>query len=325
MSILPPSSSSGRTKITLVGSGQIGAIMGLLAGLKRLGDVTFVDVIDGVPQGKALDLSHLTAVANIDCCYTGTTDYSIALTGADVVIITAGHPVREGMTRSDLFSVNSKIIKSVADAIKAYCPKAFVICLTNPLDQMVYLLQKVSGLPSNMVVGMAGALDSSRLAGFVAERLGVSNENVSALVIGLHSDRMVPLPRFTTVAGISLPEWIKMGWITQNEVDAIVERTKYSAAEIRHHLKTGSPFLAPAANAIKMAEAFLQDRKSMIPCSTRLNGQYGVTDLYVGVPAIIGRGGVERIVELPLNSEESAVFHQSIDSGKELFDAVNKI
>lgn len=313
-----------RSKIALVGSGQIGAMLGLLAGMKHLGDVVLFDVIEGIPDGKALDLCQLSTIENFDCRFTGSSNYNI-LKDADVAIVTAGVPRKPGMSRDDLIGINSKIIKSVALGIKQNCPNAFVICITNPLDAMVQLFQTESGLPAAKVVGMAGVLDSARFCYFLSERLGISVDNISALVMGGHGDTMVPLPRYTTIGGIPLPDIIKMGWMTQDELDAMIDRTRNGGAEIVNYLKTGSAFFAPASSAIKMAEAYLHDRKSLLPCAARLSGQYGVNGLFVGVPVIIGRNGVERIVELQLTTEEKAAFHRSVKAVEDIVAVVEKL
>jgi len=313
----------GRPKISLIGSGMIGATLAHLIGMKELGDVVMFDVLEGMPQGKALDLSQLAPVEGINCKYVGTNDYS-QIKGSDCVIVTAGVPRKPGMSRDDLLAINAKIIRQVAEAIKNNCPNAFVICITNPLDAMVGLLQQESGLPANKVCGMAGVLDASRFRSFLAERLNVSVEDVHALVMGGHGDTMVPLPRFTTVAGVPLPELVKMGWISQDELDKMVNRTRNGGGEVVNLLKTGSAYYAPAASAISMAEAYLKDKKRMLPCAAYLNGEYGVKGLYVGVPVIIGKDGIEKVVELQLTAEEKAMFAKSVASVQELVAAIPK-
>jgi len=313
----------GRKKIALIGAGQIGSTLALLCGQKNLGDVVMFDIVDGMPQGKSLDLCQLSAIEGFDCTVTGTCDYA-GITDADVVIVTAGIPRKPGMTRDDLLAINSKIIRIAAANIRAYCPNAFVICITNPLDAMVQLLMETSGLRPHMVCGMAGVLDSARLKWFVAERLGVSVEDVSTMVLGGHGDTMVPLPRYTTVAGVSLLEYVKMGWLTEADVDGLMERTRMGGGEIVSLLKTGSAFYAPASAAISMAESFLNDKKRILPCAAYLQGEYGVSGVYVGVPAIIGSGGIERVVELILTEQEKTAFQNSVESVKSLLGAIPK-
>jgi len=310
-----------RRKIALVGAGQIGGTLALLAAQRELGDVVLVDVVEGVPQGKALDLAETAPVAGFNAALAGSNDLA-AIAGADVVIVTAGVPRKPGMSRDDLIAVNAEVIKGVAKAIARHCPQAFVIVVTNPLDAMVWVMQKVSGLPPERVVGMAGVLDSARFRYFVASELGVSVEDVTAFVLGGHGDTMVPLVRYTTVAGIPLPDLVRMGWISEERVAAIVQRTRDGGAEIVNLLKTGSAFYAPAASAITMAESYLLDQKRLLPCAAYLNGQYGVHDLYVGVPVVIGAGGVERIVEIALDPEERAMFEKSVAAVRNLCAAV---
>ncbi len=306
-----------RNKIALVGAGQIGGTLALLAGLKELGDVALYDIIDGVPQGKALDLAELTPVEGYDCAYSGANDYT-ALDGADVVIVTAGVPRKPGMSRDDLIGINAKVVATVAKGIKERCPNAFVIVITNPLDVMVWVMRELSGLPHAKVVGMAGVLDSARFRYFLASEFNVSVEDVTAFVLGGHGDTMVPLVRYSTVAGIPLPDLIKMGWTTQEKLDKIVQRTRDGGAEIVALLKTGSAFYAPASSAIAMADAYLRDKKRVLPCACWLTGQYGVKDLYVGAPTVIGAGGVERIIDITLNPDEQAMLDKSVDSVKTL-------
>lgn len=314
----------GRKKIALVGAGQIGGTLALLAAQKSLGDIVMIDVMEGVPQGKSLDLAQMSAVGHFDVNLTGTQDYA-QLAGSDVVIITAGVPRKPGMSRDDLLEINAKIMVTVAQAIGKYCPKAFVIAITNPLDAMVYTLQEISGLPHSHVVGMAGVLDSSRFRLFLSQELNVSLEDVHALVLGGHGDTMVPMTRFSTVGGIPLPECVKLGWLSQSRLDEIVTRTANGGGEIVALLKTGSAFYAPAASAIEMAESYLLDRKRMLPCAAHLNGEYGVKGLYVGVPVIIGKNGIERIIELNLTSEEQTMFKKSTDAVQGLKDEVQVI
>lgn len=310
-----------RKKIALIGAGMIGGTLAHLVELKNLGDVVLFDIVEGVPQGKALDISQSTSVDGMDVHVKGTNDYK-DLENADVVIVTAGVPRKPGMSRDDLLNINAGIVKSVAENIKKFCPKSFVIVITNPLDAMVWVMQKVSGLPHNKVVGMAGVLDSSRFAYFLSEALGVSVSDINAFVLGGHGDSMVPVVDYTTVAGIPLKEFIRMGWLKQEALDKIVQRTRDGGAEIVGLLKTGSAFYAPAASAIRMAEAYLYDKKRILPCAAHLTGQYGVRDLYVGVPAVIGASGVEKIVEISLNQEQKAMFEKSVAAVKSLCDAV---
>ncbi len=308
-----------RKKIALVGAGQIGGTLALLAGMKDLGDIALFDIADGVPQGKALDLAQAAPVEGFDSVYTGGSDYAV-IEGADVVIVTAGVPRKPGMSRDDLISVNTKVMVAVGENIKQRCPGAFVIVITNPLDAMVGVLQQVSGLPAEKVVGMAGVLDSARFRHFLADEFKVSVEDVTAFVLGGHGDTMVPLVRYSTVAGIPLPDLVKMGWTTQERLDGIVKRTRNGGGEIVALLKTGSAFYAPAASAIAMADAYLKDKKRLLPCAAYLSGQYGVSGIYVGVPVILGAGGVEKIVEIELNADEKTMFDHSVKSVKELVE-----
>src|SRR3984893_13125076 len=313
-----------RSKIGLIGAGQIGGTLAHLAGLKELGDVVVFDVVEGLPQGKGLDIAESSPVNGFDADYKGTQSYA-DLKGCDVVIVTAGVPRKPGMSRDDLVGTNLKVMEAVGTGIKQYCPDAFVICITNPLDAMVWALQKFSGLSPKKIVGMAGVLDSSRFRLFLAEEFGVSVEEVSAFVLGGHGDDMVPLVRYSTVAGIPLPDLVKMGWTTQAKIDAIVDRTRKGGGEIVNLLKTGSAFYAPAASAVAMAESFLLDKKRVLPCAALLNGEYGVRDLYVGVPVVIGAGGIERIVEISLDPAEQAAFDKSCAAVRELIDVARKL
>ena len=313
-----------RKKIALVGAGQIGGTLALLAGLKDLGDVVLFDVVEGVPQGKALDIAQAAPVEGFDATYVGTNTYD-ALKGADVVIVTAGIPRKPGMSRDDLIATNAKVIETVGQNIKKQCPKAFVIVITNPLDVMVYVMQEASGLPAARVVGMAGVLDSARFRYFLADEVKVSVEDVTAFVLGGHGDTMVPLTRYSTVAGIPVPDLVKMGWTTKEKIDAIVQRTRDGGAEIVNLLKTGSAFYAPASSAIAMAESYLKDKRRVLPCAAMLNGEYGVKGLYVGVPVIIGANGVERVVEIDLNKAEQAMFDKSVAAVRGLIDVVRKL
>ena len=310
-----------RRKIALIGAGQIGGTLALLAAQKELGDVVLVDIAEGVPAGKALDLAQAGPVESYNSTLTGSNDYA-AIAGSDVVIVTAGIARKPGMSRDDLIAINAGVIKTVGEAIKNHCPDAFVIVITNPLDAMVWAMQKVSGLPASKVVGMAGILDSARFRTFLAEEFKVSVEDVSAFVLGGHGDSMVPLVRYSTVAGIPLPDLVKLGWTTREKLEAIVQRTRDGGAEVVALLKTGSAFYAPAASAIQMAESYLKDQRRLLPCAAHLNGEYGVSDLYVGVPVIIGAGGVERIVEIDLDTEEKAQFDASVDAVRKLCAAV---
>jgi malate dehydrogenase len=313
-----------RKKIALIGGGQIGGTLAHLVALKELGDVVMFDIAEGLPQGKTLDLSQAGPIDGFNATLKGTNSYA-DIKGADVVIVTAGVPRKPGMSRDDLLGINLKVMASVGEGIKANAPDAFVVCITNPLDAMVWALRQFSGLPHNKVVGMAGVLDSARFRFFLAEELNVSVEDVSAFVLGGHGDTMVPMPRFSTVAGIPLPELVKMGWIKQERLDQIIQRTRDGGAEIVGLLKTGSAYYAPATAGVAMAESYLKDQKRILPCAAYVNGAYGVKDLYVGVPTVIGEKGVERIVELELTAEEKAALAKSADSVKGLIDACKKL
>ncbi len=313
-----------RRKIALVGAGQIGGTLALLAGLKNLGDVVMFDVVDGVPQGKALDIIQGSSIEDYDASITGTNDYA-DIKGADVVIVTAGVPRKPGMSRDDLIGINTKIVGEVGAALRKHCPEAFVITITNPLDAMVWVMKEATGFPANRVVGMAGVLDSARFRYFLAEEFSVSVEDVTAFVLGGHGDTMVPLIRYSTVAGIPLPDLVKMGWTTTKKLDAIVQRTRDGGAEIVNFLKSGSAFYAPASGAISMAESYLLYKKRVLPCAAWLTGQYGIKDLYVGVPVVIGAGGIERIVEISLDPDETAAFDASCAAVKGLVDIAKKM
>lgn len=313
-----------RKKIALIGGGQIGGTLAHLAGLKELGDIVIFDIVDGIPQGKALDLAQSSPVSGFDAALSGTKSYS-GIKGADVVIVTAGVPRKPGMSRDDLLGINLKVMRQVGDGIKKYAPNAFVICITNPLDAMVWALQKASGLPKNKVVGMAGVLDSARFRYFLAEEFKVSVRDVTAFVLGGHGDTMVPSIRYSTVAGIPLPDLVKMKWTTQKRLDEIVQRTRDGGAEIVGLLKTGSAFYAPAASAIEMAESYLKDQKRVLPCAAHLSGEYSRKNIYVGVPVVIGAKGVERIVEVKLDTKERAMFNKSVKAVEGLLDACKKI
>ncbi|MCF6216647.1 MAG: malate dehydrogenase [Emcibacter sp.] len=313
-----------RKKIALIGGGQIGGTLAHLAGLKELGDVVIFDIADGLPQGKALDLAQSSSVEGYDAAMTGANDYA-DIKDADVVIVTAGVPRKPGMSRDDLLGINLKVMKSVGEGIRDNAPNAFVICITNPLDVMVWALQKFSGLPAKKVVGMAGVLDSARFTSFLAEEFNVSVEDVNTFVLGGHGDTMVPLARYSTVAGIPIPDLVKMGWTTQEKLDQIIQRTRDGGAEIVGLLKTGSAYYAPATAAIAMAESYLKDKRRLLPCAALLNGEYGVDGMYVGVPLLIGENGVEKIVEIELNEEEKAGFDHSVAAVQGLIDAVKAI
>ena len=313
-----------RKKIALVGAGNIGGTLAHLVGLKELGDVILFDVAEGMPQGKALDLVQSSSIESFHSKITGSTNYK-AIKNADVVIVTAGFQRRPGMTRDDLVEKNSFIIQQVGRGIKQYCPKAFVICITNPLDAMVSVLQKAAGLKTNMCVGMAGVLDSARLKYFLAEEFKVSVQDVSAFVMGGHGDTMVPLIRYATVSGVPVPELIKLRWSTQKKIDAIIERTRDGGGEIGRLMKTASAFYAPASSAIAMAESYLKNKKRILPCAAHLNGEYGVKGLYVGVPVVIGNKGVEKILELKLNSTEKKQFNNSVKAVRNLTNLASKL
>jgi malate dehydrogenase len=313
-----------RTKIALIGAGQIGGTLALLAGLKELGDIALVDIAEGVPQGKALDIAQAAPVEGFDSAMVGGNGYEV-IEGADVVIVTAGVPRKPGMSRDDLIGINTGVIKTVGENIKKYAPNAFVIVITNPLDVMVWVMQKVTGLPPHKVVGMAGVLDSARFRHFLADEFKVSVEDVTAFVLGGHGDTMVPLVRYSTVAGIPLPDMVKMGWSSQEKIDAIVQRTRDGGAEIVKLLKTGSAFYAPASSAIAMAESYLRDKKRVLPCAAMLNGEYGIKGLYIGVPVVIGANGVERVVEVSFTADEKQMFDTSVAAVQGLMDVVKKL
>ncbi|QYO75948.1 malate dehydrogenase [Devosia salina] len=313
-----------RKKIALIGAGQIGGTLALLSAQKELGDVVLFDVVDGVGPGKALDIAQSAVTQSFDVKMKGTSEYK-DIEGADVVIVTAGVPRKPGMSRDDLLEINLKVMEQVGAGISKYAPNAFVICITNPLDAMVWALQKFSGLPANKVIGMAGVLDSSRFCHFIADELGVSIEDVNAFVLGGHGDTMVPLARYSTVAGIPLTDIVKMGWMSKEKLDEIIQRTRDGGAEIVGLLKTGSAFYAPAASAIAMAESYLKDKKRVLPSAVQLNGEYGVKGTYVGVPVVIGAGGAEKVVEIALNSAEQKAFDKSVGAVEGLIEACKKI
>ena len=313
-----------RPKIALIGAGQIGGTLAHLVALKELGDVVLFDIAEGTPQGKALDIAESGPSEKFDATLKGTNDYA-DIAGADVCIVTAGVPRKPGMSRDDLLGINLKVMKSVGEGIAKHAPDAFVICITNPLDAMVWALQQFSGLPANKVVGMAGVLDAGRFRHFLSVEFNVSMKDVTAFVLGGHGDTMVPLTRYSTVAGIPLPDLVQMGWTTQEKLDAIVQRTRDGGAEIVGLLKTGSAFYAPAASAIEMAEAYLKDQKRLLPCAAWVDGAYGLKGMYVGVPTILGAGGVERVVDIKLNKDEQAMMDKSIDAVKGLVAACKAI
>ncbi|MDE1937409.1 MAG: malate dehydrogenase [Alphaproteobacteria bacterium] len=313
-----------RKKIALIGGGQIGGTLALLIALKELGDVVLFDIVEGLPQGKTLDISQAGPVEGFNAVLKGTNSYA-DIAGSDVVIVTAGVPRKPGMSRDDLLGINLKVMAAVGEGIKAHAPDAFVVCITNPLDAMVWALRQFSGHKPEKIVGMAGVLDSARFRHFLAEEMKVSVEDVSAFVLGGHGDSMVPVPRFSTVAGISLPELVKMGWIKQERLDQIVQRTRDGGAEIVGLLKTGSAFYAPASSAISMAESYLKDQRRVLPVAAYVNGPYGIKDLYVGVPAVIGENGVERVVELQLTEPEKAALMKSAGAVQTLIEACKKL
>ncbi|WP_374598908.1 malate dehydrogenase [Sphingosinicella sp.] len=313
-----------RNKIALIGAGMIGGTLAHLVGMKELGDVVLFDIADGMPKGKALDLAQSAPVEGFDARLKGTSDYA-DIAGADVCIVTAGVPRKPGMSRDDLLGINLKVMKAVGEGIKAHAPNAFVICITNPLDAMVWALREFSGLPANKVVGMAGVLDSARFRHFLAEEFNVSVEDVTAFVLGGHGDTMVPVVEYSTVAGIPVPDLIKMGWSTQEKIDAIVARTRSGGGEIVGLLGNGSAYYAPASSAIAMADSYLKDKRRLLPCAAFLSGEYGIKDLYVGVPIVIGANGVEKIVEIELKGEAKANFDVSVNAVKELMDACRNL
>ena len=313
-----------RNKIALIGGGNIGGTLAHLIGLKELGDVVMFDIVDGLPQGKSLDLAESSPVDGFDADMTGTQKYA-DIKGADVVIVTAGVARKPGMSRDDLLGINIKVMGQVGAGIKRYAPNAFVICITNPLDAMVWVLRQATGLPANRVVGMAGVLDSARFRYFLAEEFGVSVEDVTAFVLGGHGDTMVPLVRYSAVAGIPLPDLIEMGWSTAERLEEIVQRTRDGGAEIVGLLKTGSAFYAPASSAITMAASYLRDKKRLLPCAAYLEGEYGVDGFYIGVPVVIGAGGVERVVEVSFTEQEQAMFDKSVAAVKGLVEIAEKM
>ena len=313
-----------RPRIALIGAGQIGGTLAHLAAIKELGDIVLFDIAEGIPQGKALDIAESGPSEGFDAALKGTNDYA-DIAGADVCIVTAGVPRKPGMSRDDLLGINLKVMKAVGEGIRDHAPNAFVICITNPLDAMVWALREFSGLPAEKVVGMAGVLDSARFRHFLAEEFNVSVKDVTAFVLGGHGDTMVPLTRYSTVAGIPLPDLVAMGWTTQDRLDAIVQRTRDGGAEIVGLLKTGSAFYAPAASAVQMAESYLKDQRRVLPCAAMVEGAYGLDGMYVGVPVVIGAGGVEKVVEISLDKAEQAMFDKSVDAVRGLVDACKGI
>jgi malate dehydrogenase len=313
-----------RKKIALIGAGMIGGTLAHLIGLRELGDVVMFDIVEGMPQGKSLDIAQSSPVEGFDCNLRGTNDY-VDIRGADVVIVTAGVPRKAGMSRDDLLEINLKVMEQVGAGIKKYAPNAFVICITNPLDAMVWALHRITDLPRNMIVGMAGVLDSARFRYFLSQEFDVSVEDVTAFVLGGHGDTMVPLPRYSTVGGIPLPDLVRMRWITNERLNEIVQRTRDGGAEIVGLLKSGSAFYAPASSAIAMAESYLKDKKRVLPCAAYLNGEYGVKGLFIGVPTVISGKGVERVVEIELNSHERADFMRSTGAVQSLVEACMRI
>jgi len=313
-----------RAKIALIGAGMIGGTLAHIAAREELGDILLFDIAEGTPQGKALDIAEASAVFGKDVALKGVNDYA-DIAGADVCIVTAGVPRKPGMSRDDLLGINLKVMKAVGEGIKAHAPNAFVICITNPLDAMVWALQQFSGLPKEKVIGMAGVLDSARFAYFLSEATGVSVEDIHAWTLGGHGDDMVPMVRHSTVGGLPLPELVKQGWMTQDELDGIVKRTRGGGGEIVALLKTGSAFYAPAESAIAMATSYLKDKKRVLPCATFLTGQYGLDGLYVGVPVVIGAGGAEKVIEFETNDAEKAMFAKSVESVKGLMEACKGI
>ena len=313
-----------RAKIALIGAGMIGGTLAHIAAREELGDIILFDIMEGTPQGKALDIAEATTVFGSDVSLKGANDYA-GIAGADVCIVTAGVPRKPGMSRDDLLGINLKVMKAVGEGIKAHCPNAFVICITNPLDAMVWALREFSGLPHKMVVGMAGVLDSARFAYFLSEKTGVSVQDIRAWTLGGHGDDMVPMVRHSTVGGLPLPECVAQGWMTQEELDGIVKRTRGGGGEIVALLKTGSAFYAPAESAIAMATSYLKDKKRVLACAVYLSGEYGLKDLYVGVPCVIGAGGAERIIQFETNDEEKAMFAKSVESVQGLIDACKVI
>ncbi len=313
-----------RPKIALIGAGQIGGTLAHLAAIKELGDVVLFDIAEGIPQGKALDIAESGPSEGFDGRFKGTNDYA-DIAGADVCIVTAGVPRKPGMSRDDLLGINLKVMKAVGEGIKAHAPDAFVICITNPLDAMVWALREFSGLPHAKVVGMAGVLDSARFRHFLSLEFNVSMRDVTAFVLGGHGDTMVPLVRYSTVAGIPLPDLVSMGWTSQDKLDAIVQRTRDGGAEIVGLLKTGSAFYAPATSAIEMAEAYLRDQRRLLPCAAWCDGEFGLKGMYVGVPTIIGANGIEKVVDIKLTKDEQAMFDKSVDSVRGLVEACKGI
>lgn len=318
------SATTSRKKIALIGAGMIGGTLAHLAAKKELGDIVLFDIAEGMPQGKALDISQCGPVEGFDARITGTNDYA-DIAGADVIIVTAGVPRKPGMSRDDLLGINLKVMKAVGEGIKNHAPDAFVICITNPLDAMVWALREFSGLPANKVVGMAGVLDSARFATFLADEFKVSVKDVNAFVLGGHGDTMVPVTSYTTVSGIPVDDLVKMGRSSKEKIDAIVKRTRGGGGEIVALLKTGSAYYAPATSAIAMAEAYLGDQKRILPCAVEVNGKYGLDGLYVGVPVVIGAGGAEEVIEIELDDEQKQNLAVSVGEVKGLLEACKQI
>lgn len=310
-----------RKKIALIGSGNIGGTLAHLIGLKELADVVLYDIMEGIPQGKALDISQSGSVEGFGNSIHGSNQYK-DIEGADVAIVTAGIARKPGMSRDELLETNTRVIQEVGINIKKYAPNAFVIVVTNPLDSMVWVMREVTGFKTNMVVGMAGVLDSARLNFFIAEELGVSVKDVRSFVLGGHGDSMVPLIRYSTVQGIPIPDFVKMKWTTEEKIDQIVERTRRGGGEIVNYLKNGSAFYAPASSAIAMAESYLKDQKRILPCAAHLSGEYGIKNLYVGVPAVIGKNGVEKVLEIALTEAEKAAFQESVKTVEDMIAAI---
>ena len=313
-----------RPKIALIGAGQIGGTLAHLAAIKELGDVVLFDIAEGIPDGKALDIAESGPSEGFDAALKGTQSYT-DIAGADVCIVTAGIPRKPGMSRDDLLGINLKVMKAVGEGIRDHAPDAFVICITNPLDAMVWALREFSGLPQKKVCGMAGVLDSARFRHFLSLEFNVSMKDVTAFVLGGHGDTMVPLARYSTVAGIPLPDLVEMGWTTQEKLDAIIQRTRDGGAEIVGLLKTGSAFYAPATSAIEMAESYLNDQRRLLPCAAHCNGELGLKDMYVGVPTVIGANGIEKVVDIKMTKDEQAMFDKSVAAVQGLVNACKSI
>ena len=309
-----------KAKITVIGAGNVGATTAMRIAEKELGDVILIDVLDGIPQGKALDMYEAAPIEMHDCAILGYTSEYEASKGSDIVIVTAGVARKPGMSRDDLLSTNMKIVEEVSENIKRYCPESIVIVVSNPLDAMCHVVKDVTGFPKQRVMGMAGILDSARFRLFISMELNVSVENIHALVLGGHGDTMVPLPRFSTVSGIPITEFI-----SKERIEALIDRTRKGGAEIVGYLKTGSAYYAPSAASVEMAEAILKDKKKIVPCSAYLEGEYGIEGLFVGVPVKLGKGGVEEIIQIPLNEEEKSELKRSADAVKRLVDDMKRL